>query len=148
MWRIAVIAALLATVLLKGYNLISHNNFADNIDPAGWDDAAILRVNNCDTTQMHNLTLFILYKPEVINGRLPLNIAIQTPSGERVAEQFDVLLDPQRASTANQKRMIQHFAYRNNVRWSELGEYTLYIYPREQTKGVVAAGITVDKAEI
>lgn len=136
-------------VIFAGCGYINHASFADNVDVNGWRQAATIEINNLDTTKHRNLTLFILYESGKIAGRLPLNIVTQSPSGVQIAEQIDVWLDHERGSETALNRTIQHFIYRDNVRWRELGRYKIFIYPRaELIEGVVAAGVRIDRSSL
>lgn len=140
-WLLGIMAA----VILSGCGYINQSSFADNVDVEGWKSAATININNFDTIGDRNLTLFILYEADKIAGLLPLNVVTESPSGVKVAEQVDVWLDHERGREATLNRTIQHFIYREDVMWRELGEYKILIYPRaEQVKGVVAAGIRID----
>ncbi len=117
-----------------------------NTDVKSWQSAAILTIENRDTVQLRDLSLFMRCDPLFIKSdSMSVNVSIKTPSEMVFVENMTISITPNRNKKRYQYRSVRaqiiEIPYRRNVLWSEVGEYQIAIYPTSVVTGVEAVGV-------
>lgn len=109
-------------------------------DPEAWCTPAELRFEVDDTLNIYNMELLTRYTNSISVDSLQLLISITAPDGVMWSEPF-TLYTPNK----NNSMEISQGSYRENIRWSQLGEYRLSLTPQRVYRGVSSVGVEVIK---
>lgn len=139
---LSVIYSAITVSALAGCSAAGETVMQD-VDPFGWDEAAVIEYDNRDTVSLYDLSLTVRYGIELKVNQLPLTITTVAPDSAYVSEPsvFFLKYDAKPASTA----AVEQTAYRRSARLSQLGIYKIIIEPRVPLRGVEAVGITFEK---
>lgn len=113
----------------------------EDVEIDGWSRAAVLTLENRDTTQRRDISLFLRFVPNFLSARsVTLRVVTTAPDHTMIAERVTLPLEAEEESRGGEMT-YRSYPYRSRVLLSQSGEYSFAIYPLEQIKGVTAVGI-------
>ncbi|HIY68814.1 MAG TPA: hypothetical protein H9828_05310 [Candidatus Alistipes intestinigallinarum] len=117
---------------------------ATDVNPAGWEQTAEIRMENADTVTLRDAALFVRYDERFAEDTLTVRIAAIAPDSLRFEEAF-LLAIPRTKSPAplTGEALIP---YRHRIRLVRAGEYRWCITPVRSVRGVEAVGIRLSKS--
>ncbi len=116
----------------------------EDVDPYGWVEAAVVRIENADTLTLRDLSLVIRSNRLFREDTLHLELTLRAPDSSRYSE---VVAFPVRhLHRPAALRLIDEIPYRQNVVLNRFGAYWFSLKPLHPVRGVEAAGINVVRA--
>ncbi len=107
-----------------------------------WQRAANFTILNQDTVSWRDLSLFVRYRPELLDvDSVVLRVVTTTPSERTLSEEVVVDLSGRREHYREDIVLLE-VPYRENVVWRESGKYIMSIYPKKSFKGIDGVGLT------
>ncbi len=109
-------------------------------DPEAWYSPVELRFEVDDTLNIYNMELLARYTNSISADSLQLLISVTAPDGVMWSEPFTL-------HTLNKNNSIEmaQSSYRENIRWSQRGEYRISLTPQQIYKGVNNVGVEIIK---
>ncbi len=133
---------LIVVALCVGCVDSSSRAYVTDIDGAIWRDAAIVEIDNRDTTSLNRLSIFLKHQSYEAMDALPVEIYIVTP--DEVTHTDRVTLTFEGCKRGESVVAHQHTTpYRSDVVLSQQGIYKLYIFPSRPTSGIEGVGVSI-----
>lgn len=117
---------------------------ATDVNPAGWDRAVEIRIDNADTVTLRDAALFVRYDERFTEDTLTVRIATISPDSLRFEEPFLLAITRQDGPAALTRETP--VAYRRRIRLTKEGEYRFIVTPLRPVRGVEAVGIRLAKS--
>lgn len=116
-----------------------------DVNPFGWLNDAIIRLENADTVATGNLLLTVRFNSDLRTDRLPLSLEFTAPDSSRFVE---TRIFPLPAVGKNPTvSEVVDIPYRQGVTLSQTGCYTIRLKPSEPIHGIEAIGFTFQKQQ-
>ncbi len=104
----------------------------------GWYSPVNVSFNVADTVSIAQMNLLVRYSNEILADSVELMVTTTAPDGVSWSEPF-VLYTPHSREVIK----VTECNYRRNVRWSQLGEYTVTFHPQHTYHGIGAIGVNI-----
>ena len=118
---------------------------ATDVNPAGWEQTAELRLENADTVTLRDLRLFIRCNESFTADSLPLQVMVLSPDSLRYEEHVTLRPVPGRHPAALNR--VCEWPYRTRGRLTDTGDYRLVLRPGPPPQGLTAVGINIVKTQ-
>ncbi len=125
--------------------IASHQSVVEDVNVEWWGESKEFSINNIDTVTLRDMEIFVCYYPSMVADSISLIVDITTPDTLTLRERVTIYLN-NKPSERSQSRITQRI-YRDNIVWSELGEYTIGITPASNYHGISAVGINTTKSD-
>ncbi|MFI3281087.1 MAG: hypothetical protein R3Y44_03825 [Rikenellaceae bacterium] len=138
MLRARRISPLLAALLAVGCS--THVDLAEltEVDPAGWFSPAEIRFEVADTVSRAQMQLIVRYDNIISADSVELLVSTTTPDGVMWCEPFTVY-----TPHGDHSILLIESLYRDKIRWSQMGTYTISLHPQQLYRGVSAVGVNI-----
>ncbi len=144
--RNRVAALFVAAVMAGCIEAPKLNVFVADTDPTGWNSNAKITIPNEDSISMRDLYIFLRVEPQVRRDSLNLRVVTTTPDKRAYAESITIYLRNRSRNHRAATQFVERL-YRSDVVWSQVGEYTINIYPTSRARGVEAVGVRIENIE-
>lgn len=119
-------------------------NVVTDVNPARWEHAAEIRMENADTVTLRDASFFLRYDDRFTEDTLTVRIATISPDSLRFEETF--LLAIPRIESPAALTAESTIPYRHRLRLTKSGEYRWCVTPIRSVRGVEAVGIHLSKS--
>ncbi|WP_346699396.1 hypothetical protein [uncultured Alistipes sp.] len=117
---------------------------ATDVNPAGWERTAELRLENADTVTLRDAALFVRYDERFAEDTLTVQIAAIAPDSLRFEERFLLAIPRTKNPAALTGEAL--IPYRCRIRLASPGEYRWCVTPVRSVRGVEAVGLRLSKS--
>jgi hypothetical protein len=121
--------------------LSPHDNVAVDVNPAGWQEPAVLTYLNTDTLTLKEAALVLRYGSDSETGGGRYVVEASSPSGAEARDTLDVRI---LLATHGNNLQETRIPFRDDIILAEVGDYVFKVTPLQETRGVWSVAIDFD----